>query len=123
MPSPGRAPVCHHTAVCSWLAAHLPSLVLVSRAAAGSKGSSCGFPLRMPETARVSDVGDELALVPCASATADGVPGGAGCSDDDSIDGDLLLGVYAVPCEHEHAPGQMSGVCLARSGASFDMPH
>ena len=24
-------------------------------------------------------------------------------TDDDSIDGDLLLGVYAVPCEHEHA--------------------
>ena len=77
----------------------------------------------MPETARVSDEGDELELVPCASATADGVPGGAGCSDDDSIDGDLLLGVYTVPCEHEHEPGQMSGVCLARSGASFDMPH
>ena len=89
----------------------------------GSKGSSCDFPLRMPETAGVSDVGDELALVPCASATADGVPVGAGCSDDDSIDGDLLLGVYTVPCEHEHEPGQMSGVCLARSGASFDMPH
>lgn len=60
----------------------------------------------MPETARVSDVGDELELVPCASATAEGVPGGAGCSDDDSIDGDLLLGVYAVPCEHEHAPDE-----------------
>ena len=77
----------------------------------------------MPETAGVSDFGDELELVPSASATADGVPGGDGGSDDDSIDGDLLLGVYPVPCEHAHATCQMSGVCLARSGASFDMPH